>query len=51
MRIKLFDRKKRKRPDEEDMVWAIKMLTMSEKEIKKMINNFCNAISEFNKQY
>jgi len=41
--------KRRKRPDVEDMVWAIKMLMMSEKEIEKIIKNFYNAILEFNK--
>ena len=50
MNIKLFNRKKRKRPDVEDMVWAIKMLMMSEKEIKRMIKNFRNAVLEFNKR-
>ena len=50
MNIKLFNRKKRKRPDVEDMVWAIKMLMMSDKEIKRMIKNFRNAVLEFNKR-
>jgi len=50
MNIKLFNRKKRKRPDVEDMIWAIKMLMMSNKEIEKMINNFRNAILKFNKK-
>jgi len=49
MNIRLFNRKRRKRPDVEDMVWAIKMLMMSNKEIKRMINNFRDAILEFNK--
>lgn len=49
MNIRLFNRKRRKRPDLEDMIWAIKMLMMSDKEIKRMINNFHNAVLEFNK--
>ena len=49
MNIRLFNRKKRKRPDVEDMVWAIKMLMMSDKEIGRMINNFRDAVLEFNK--
>ena len=49
MKIKLFNRKKRERPDVEDMIWAIKMLTMSEEEIKKIIKNFCNAIKYYEK--
>ena len=49
MNINLFNRKKRKRPDEEDMMWAIKMSMMSKKEIKRMIKNFSKAVLEFNK--
>jgi len=48
MKIRLFNRKKRKRPDIEDMIWAIKMLMMSDKEIENMVMNFYNAILEFN---
>jgi len=50
MNIKLFNRKKRKRPDVEDMVWAIKMLMMSDKEIERMVKNFRDAILKFNKK-
>ena len=50
MNIKLFNRKKQKRPNEEDMIWAIKMLMMSDKEIEKMVMNFYNAVLEFSKQ-
>ena len=50
MKIRLFNRKKRKRPNVEDMIWAIKMLMMSEEEIKRMIKNFSKAVLEFNKQ-
>jgi len=49
MNIRLFNRKRRKRPDVEDMVWAIKMLMMSDKEIERMITNFRDAILEYNK--
>jgi len=49
MNIKLFNRKKRKRPDVEDMVWAVKILMMSEEEIKRMLTNFHDAILEYNK--
>ena len=50
MRIRLFNRKKRKRTvDVEDMIWAIKMLMMTDEEIKRMVNNFRNAVLEFNK--
>ena len=49
MKIKLFNRKKRKRPNVEDMIWAIKMLTMTDKEIERMVKNFRDAILEFNK--
>jgi hypothetical protein len=34
----------------EDMVWAIRMLMMSDKEIKRMITNFRDAVLNFNKQ-
>ncbi|MBA7565025.1 hypothetical protein ES708_06696 [subsurface metagenome] len=49
MNIRLFNRKRRKRPDVEDMVWAIKMLMMSDKEIERMVNNFRDAVIEYNK--
>ena len=49
MDIKLFNRKIRKRPDIEDMVWAIKMLMMSDKEIERMVKNFRDAVIEYNK--
>ena len=50
MNIRLFNRKKRERPiDVEDMVWAIKMLMMSDKEIERMVKNFRDAIIEYNK--
>jgi len=49
MKIRLFNRKKRKRPNVEDMIWAIKMLTMTDKEIERMVKNFRDAILEFNK--
>jgi len=49
MNIRLFKKKRRKRPDVEDMVWAIKMLMMSNKEIKRMITNFRDAILKYNK--
>ena len=49
MKIRLFNRKRRGRPDVEDMIWAIKMLIMSEEEIKRMIENFRDAILEYNK--
>ena len=34
----------------EDMVWAIRMLMMSDKEIKRMLMTFRNAILNYNKQ-
>lgn len=51
MKIQLFKRKRKKRPDIDDMIWAIKMLTMGEKETRKMLINFRNAVLEFNKRY
>ena len=50
MNIRLFKEKRRKRPDVEDMVWAIKMLMMSNKEIKRMITNFRDAVLKYNNQ-
>ena len=49
MKIRLFNRKKRKRPNIEDMIWAIKMLTMTDREIERMVKNFRDAVLEFNK--
>lgn len=48
--MRLFNRKKRKRLDLEDMIWAIKMLMMSDKEVKRMINNVRNAVLALNKE-
>ena len=51
MNIRLFNRKKRERPiGVEDMIWAIKMLMMSNKEIERMVKNFRDVVLEINNE-